>query len=170
MASTSALEAQLAEKDSTISSLNTQIAALNTQIGRYATYYNESYSNASDYDLEIASLNAQIEVLNNYLSLNASGILLNNQAVSQDANAYTTVWNELLDLAGYVTVDVQSSSSTTYVKVLYSAFGVNYDNNVTVGKSGTAAFPVLPGTIEIRIGNTDTSGTVTGTVTATYYY
>ena len=170
MANTSALESQLAEKDSTIASLNSSVTALQNLVARYVTYFNESYSNASDYDLEIASLNAQISILENYLNLNASGLLLNNQAVNQAAGANTTVFNDVLPYAGYVSVDVQSNSATTYVEVLYSAFGVNYDENQTVGTSGTAAFPVLPGTIEIRIGNTDTSGTVTGTVTATYHF
>ena len=170
MANTSALESQLAEKDSTIASLNSSVTALQNLVARYVTYFNESYSNSSDLDAQIASLNAQIAVLNNYLNLNASGLLLNNQAVNQAAGANTTVFNDVLPYAGYVSVDVQSNSATTYVEVLYSAFGVNYDENQTVGTSGTAAFPVLPGTIEIRIGNTDTSGTVTGTVTATYHF
>jgi len=169
MASTSALESQLAEKDSTISSLNSSVAALQNLVSRYVRYFNESYSNASDYDSEIASLNAQIAVLNNYLNLNASDYMLNSQAVSQEANNYTSFSFDT-PIAGYVIVNVQSSSSTAYVEVLYSAFGVNYDDSQNVGTSGTAAFPLLPGTIEIRIGNTDTSGTVTGTVTATYYY
>ena len=176
MQSNSALEAQLAEKDDTIAQLNNRTIALQKQLANYVMLFSQ-YSNESGTDVtvtelnaQIASLNAQIEVLNNYLNLNASGLLLNNLAVSQGANAYTTVWNELLDIAGYVTVDVQSSTNTAYVEVRYSAFGVNYDENQTVGISGTAAFPVLPGTIEIRIGNTDTSGTVTGTVTATYHF
>jgi len=39
-----------------------------------------------------------------------------------------------------------------------------------VGTSGTAVFPVLPATIEIRVGNTEAVDNVTATVTATYYY
>ena len=76
----------------------------------------------------------------------------------------------MLNFAGFVSVAVQSSSNTTYVEVVYSSYGVNYDNSVTVGTSGTAAFPVLPGTIEIRVGNTETVDSVNATITALYNY
>ena len=73
MANTSALESQLAEKDTTIAQLNNQTIALQNEIARYVTYLtNESGSNSSDLIAQIDSLNAQIEVLNNDLNLNAS--------------------------------------------------------------------------------------------------
>ena len=173
MANTAALEAQLAEKDETISQLNNRTSALTSQLGYYMQLY-QQYSNQSGTDVTelnalIANLNAQIATYENYLNLNASGVFLSNQAVSQAANSNTSYPFDI-QFAGYVIVNVQSSSSTAYVEVLYSAFGVNYDEKQTVGTSGTAAFPLLPGTIEIRIGNTDPSGTVTGAVSATYYY
>jgi hypothetical protein len=93
-----------------------------------------------------------------------------NQAVNQAADANTTIFTNVIYYAGYVSVDVQSNSTTTYVEVIYSSYGVNYDNSVTVGTSGTAAFPVLPGSVEIRVGNTETVDSVNATVTATYYY
>ena len=170
MSNTSALESQLAEKDAKIASLNSSVTTLQSLVARYVQYFNENSSGTSDLDAQINALNAQIDELNNYLALNASGVMLNNEAVSQAANNYTAYQFDL-QYAGYVSVNVQSStSSTTYVEVLYSAFGINYDENKTVGTSGTAAFPVLPATIEIRVGNTESSGTITGTVTAIYYY
>jgi tRNA(His) 5'-end guanylyltransferase len=170
MSNTSALESQLAEKDAKIASLNSSVTTLQSLVARYVQYFNENSSGTSDLDAQINALNAQIDELNNYLALNASGVMLNNEAVSQAANNYTSFQFDL-QYAGYVSVNVQSStSSTTYVEVLYSAFGINYDENKTVGTSGTAAFPVLPATIEIRVGNTESSGTITGTVTAIYYY
>jgi hypothetical protein len=161
------LESQTAEKDNTISSLNNTISSLNRQISVLQNTLNQ---NNSDTSAEIAALNAQISSLTNMLYLNASGVLVYNQAMTQDAGAYTTIWNDILNIAGYVTVAVQSSSNTTYVAVAYSTLGVYYNNNVTVGTSGTAAFSVLPGLIEIRVGNTDLVDPVTATVTATYYY
>ncbi|MCJ7559931.1 hypothetical protein MUO79_04855 [Candidatus Bathyarchaeota archaeon] len=157
------LESQTAEKDNTISSLNSQISALTNLVANYANSLNQS-------DSEMAALNSQISVLTSIVYLNESEYLVYGQAGSLDADANTTVFTDVLYYAGYVSVYVQSNSTTTYVEVIYSSYGVNYDNNVTVGTSGTAAFPVLPGLIEIRVGNTDTVNPVTATVTATYYY
>jgi uncharacterized coiled-coil protein SlyX len=164
------LESQTAQKDNTISSLNNTISSLNSQISALNNSLNQISSSTSSKDTQIAALNAQISSLTNILYLNASTYLANNQAITQDASAYTTIWNDTLNIAGYVTVAVQSSSTTTYVEVAYSAYGVNYDNNVTVGTSGTAAFPVLPGTIGIRVGNTELVDSANATVTAIYYY
>jgi cell division protein FtsL len=164
------LQSQIAEKDNkissfnnTISSLNSQVAGLTNLVANYASTLNQS-------DSEMAALNSQISELLNYLYLNASGILTLDQAITQNAGANTTIWNDIIEYAGYVAVDVQSSSNTTYVRMLYSSYGVNYDDTVTVKTSGTAAFPVLPGTIEIRVGNTDTVDSANATVTAIYYY
>ena len=82
------------------------------------------------------------------------------------------VYDDTVEYAGYVTVDVQSTSNTTYAGVVYDSIIVNYDHNVTLGTSGAASFPVLPGNIVVVVGNTDTniSDSVNATVTATYYY
>jgi hypothetical protein len=161
------LESQTAEKDNTISSLNSQISALNSSLKQIS-------SSASSKDSQIAALNLQISSLANIISLNASTFLVYNQGVTQEPNASTTVFptdeQTPLYYAGYVYVAVQSSSNTTYVEVIYSLYGIDYDNSVTVGTSGTAAFPVLPGLIDIRVGNTETVDSVNATITATYYY
>ena len=72
---------------------------------------------------------------------------------SQDANTTTTVWNDQLDYAGYVVVQATASANTTYAEVSYSYAGTNFDYNQTLGTSGTAVFPVLPGTVTVKIGN-----------------
>jgi hypothetical protein len=46
--------------------------------------------------------------------------------------------------AGFVSVNVTSSTTNnTYVETIWSTWGINYDNNITVGTKGTANFPVL---------------------------
>ena len=167
---------QIADRDSTISSLNSTISFLNRQVQVYQNtiaqmMLNQSSSGTSaNASQEIAYLNSQISALNSILYLNESGLLVNNQSINQAAGANTTVYNNVPYFAGYVSIDVQSNSTTTYVEVIYSFYGVNYDNIITVGTSGTAAFPVLPGSVEIRVGNTEAVDSVTATVTATYYY
>ena len=104
------------------------------------------------------------------LYLNATGVLVNSQAFTQEPYTNVTIWDgsQPLQYAGYVTVQLQSSSNLTYVEVLYNSFGVAYDNVVTLG-NGTASFPVLPSNAVIVLGNND-NVTATGTVTALYHY
>ncbi len=45
-----------------------------------------------------------------------------------------------------------------------------FDYNQTIGTSGTAVFPVLPGTLQINIGNINQTAANTVTATVTYYY
>jgi hypothetical protein len=168
---TAEMKNQIAERDDTISSLNSTVSSLKSQISslaylvaNYSDYLNQSYN-------EIDLLNSQIAVINSILYLNESAALVYDKTISQqDPNTNTTCWNDMLEFAGYVTVDVQSSSNTTYVQVVYSTLGVDYDNIITVGTGGTAAFPVLTGWIEVRVGNTELVDNVNATVNALYVY
>jgi hypothetical protein len=164
------LQSQIAEKDNTISSFNNTISSLNRTNQILQNALSQLSLNQSDMESEIAYLSNMTAYLSNMTQLRVYGLLVYNQAVNQAADANTTIFTNVIYYAGYVSVDVQSTSNTTYVELAYSSHGVNYDNNVTVGTSGTAAFPVLPGTVEIRVGNTETVGSVNATVTATYYY
>jgi hypothetical protein len=162
------LQVQITEKNSTISSLNSTISSLNSTISSLNQQISALQNNLNQNN--VTALNQQISLLNSLLLLNESEYLVDNQAGSLDAGANATVFADALFYAGYVSVAVQSDSSTTYVELAYYSFGVNYDNNVTVGTSGTAVFPVLPTTVEISVGNTETVDSVNVTVTATYYY
>ena len=168
-------QAQLAAKDSTISSLQAQIAVLQSQ--------QSSTANASTYVTQIAYLTQQLIALNDTLTttnsdmlslekilqLETSGTLYNDNFI-QNGNATTTVYSSQLDYAGYIVVQATASANTTYAEVTYSYAGANFDYNQTLGTSGTALFPVLPGTVVIKIGNTNSAGTNGVTATATYYY
>ena len=166
--SISNLNSQVAAQNATITSQQQQIAALQRILSQPT----------NNQDAQIADLNARIADLNDYsqnlmslLFLNASGILVQNQPVSLQANENVSIWNDVVEYAGYIVVQAQSSSNTTFANVVYTtSYGVNYDEVVLVGTDGAAAFPVLPGLIDVRIGNTETSSTVSATVTARYHY
>jgi uncharacterized coiled-coil protein SlyX len=162
------LQVQITEKNSTISSLNSTISSLNSTISSLNQQISALQNNLNQNN--VTALNQQISLLTSLLLLNESEYLVDNQAGSLDAGANATVFADALFYAGYVSVAVQSDSSTTYIELAYYSFGVNYDNNVTVGTSGTAVFPVLPTTVEISVGNTETVDSVNATLTATYYY
>jgi uncharacterized coiled-coil protein SlyX len=164
------LESQIAEKNSTISSLNSQVASLNSQVASLQADIEQINSTIEDYKEAQDAFNSQAEYYISILSLNESDYLFAPHSFTQNANTSDAVYNDNIGYAGCVSVAVESSSNTTYVQVVYSSYGVNYDQNVTVGTGGTAVFPVLPGEIWIGIGNTELVDDVTGTVTAIYRY
>ena len=165
-AQVSSLNAQIAEKDQTIAALNLQITSLQNKV----TSQSANAAQVTTLQNQIASLQAEIADLYNVLYLNATGILVSAQGFNQEPNTYVTIWDgsQPLQYAGYVTVQLQSSSNLTYAEVLYNSFGVAYDNVVTL-RNGTASFPVLPSNAVIVLGNND-NVTATGTVTALYHY
>lgn len=140
----------------TINLLNNQILSLNSQVGNLQT--------------QITSLNTQMLNLNNTVNLANFTIWANYYHLSQPANS-CSLTTFTASYAGYVSFNVQSSTTTsTYVGVIYSSHGVNYSNRIVVGTGGTAVFPVLPATVEVIVGNTNLNIGANETVTIIYYY
>ncbi|MBN1245019.1 hypothetical protein JXA31_05450 [Candidatus Bathyarchaeota archaeon] len=171
------LESQVAEKDTNIAALTSQVTSLTSQVtsinSQLLLLQAESNTTISNLQEGIAILNSRIESYLQLLYLNVSTYLFADEPLTgQNASEYTVVFQDVLEYAGYVGVTVQSTSTTTYVQLLYSYSQVTYDHNVTVATNGAAYFPVLPGPVEIRVGNTDvyTGDLLNATVTAVYYY
>ncbi len=167
-------QTQLTEKDNTINSLQSQINALEYQL---------STVNSTTYVSQIAYLNSQLSALNDtltYLSSDYSALqkiaqlgiseVWYDNSFSQDANVTTNLGTAQVDYAGYVVVQATASANTTFAEVLYTFGGVDLDFNQTIGTTGTALFPLLPGTIEIRMGNINQSDPNNVTATITHYY
>ncbi|MGD0405284.1 MAG: hypothetical protein ABSB10_01340 [Candidatus Bathyarchaeia archaeon] len=169
------LQSQIAEKDNTISSLQQQIDNLQYQLS--------TTTNASVYVQQIAYLEMELSSMNDTLTsyyeniayygnltqLRVSSILIYQQQATIGNNTWVDAYNDVLDYAGYIVVQATSTTNSTYAETLYSSYGVHFDQNVTLGMSGTAVFPVLPCTAEVRIGNLDQTSAVV-TVTVSYYY
>jgi peptidoglycan hydrolase CwlO-like protein len=174
-------QAQLTEKENTINSLQTQIGALEYQISK---------TNSTTYASQIANLNSQLSDLNNTLTsvyadyssvqndyaslqeitqLTTSELWYQN-SFSQNGNATTSLGTAQVDYAGYVVVQATATANSTYAEVLYTFDGINMDFNQTIGTSGTALFPLLPGSVEIRMGNINQSNANNITATITHYY
>jgi hypothetical protein len=173
---TADLKAQITDKDNTITSLQSQIDSLEVQISQNpnSTVYqnqiaslNQQINNLND---EISNLNGQLSGYYNIAIMNASSILLNQQVVTQDANSTTNIFSSTIYYAGYVAIQATASADTTFVEVNYSYAGSTFDYNKTIGVSGTAVFPVLPGALLINIGNTNQTAVNNATVSAIYYY
>ena len=172
------IDSQLAMKDTTISSLQSKILNLESELASQSNSSStQAYVNQITFlNQELASLNdsytaAQSDAyyFQSILQLQQSGTLYSN-SITQDANTTTTMWNDQLDYAGYVIVQATATANTTYAEVIYSYTGANFDYTQTVGTSGSAVFPVLPGIVQVNIGNINQTDTNTITVTATYFY
>jgi cell division protein FtsB len=165
------LNTQIAQKDQSITALNAQITVLSSQVNSLNSQ--NPTSDQTSLQNEINGLNAQIRGLYNVIYMNASATLVNAQTFTMDHNTTISVWDQPdtpLLYAGYVTVQVQSSSNTTFVEMAYDSFGVLFDNVVTIGNEGTVSFPVVPGPVTIVLGNTELNSVVTGTVAVSYHY
>ena len=141
----------------------------------YASMLNNRDSQISDLQGEVGFDNSTIDRLTAIVNLTNSTVWVNDESVNQPAgnssNTYTS-WFYSVSYAGYVDVDVLSSSNqNTYVELEYSWNGVNYDNTTNVGSGGSALFPVLPANnIAVRVINNNFSSGASETVTITYWY
>ena len=167
------LNSQIDGKDASIAALTSQITSVNAQLSALQMNLDQSNVTIANLQAGVENLNSVIASYLQLLSLNVSAYLFAGEPlVGQNASEYTVVFQEILDYAGYIGVTVESTSSTTYVQLLCSYQEVYFDHNVTVGTNGAAYFPVLPGQVEIRLGNTDayTGDLLNATITAVYYY
>jgi hypothetical protein len=144
------------EKDSTIADLTNQLA---------------DTSEITSLNSQIANLQNQVDNLTEIVNL-AKFKVWGTTTRTIGSNSYlTTNAGGETDYAGYLTVKIESSTvDTTYVRVIYSSHGMNYDEQITVSTGGTAVFPILPTQdVEVRIGNPNTFQATT-VDTITYYY
>jgi hypothetical protein len=146
------------------------IAWIGGTIAYFSMMVNNNDNTISSQASQISNLQNQVSDLNSSLNLNKSIVWISSQTVSSPYNSYYS-WVPLrVPCAGYVSVTVESSTSnSTYVHVIYSAYGVNYDQWRAVDAGGTFVFPVLPtSSLGVYVGAGAVSLTVT--VTITYYY
>ena len=181
--------------------LQNQNKQLQTWLIGNETLLNQTETNDTLLQNQNTNLTSQVNDLTSALYLEESTVWVDNQSLSQLPNSSTEM-DFFDDYAGYVSVNVTSTTFTTYVEAIYSAHGIDYDNRVIVGINGTAIFPVLPPfsitpfqanfttssisfsdkhsnlpltavpiyDLEILVGNANTVGNATETVTITYYY
>jgi len=126
----------------------------------------------------VLNLQNQVNGLSNTVNLSKYEVWLSFNAtqpnISQQAGSYTSL-RFSPSHSGYIVVWLSSADSyNTYVQVIYTANVsvmsadiipyFDYDNRIAFGTNGTGSttgagiFPVLPATIEIRVGNTNPVG------------
>jgi len=161
------LQAQIKEKNNEISSLQAQVQNLTSQVSSANSDKTANENQISSLNTELTNLTDQLNSASSIMTMQSSETLISSSSVTVANN--TNIFDNTLPYPGYVQVQATSNSTATYAQAIYSVYGVNFNQNITIGKSGTAVFPVLPTTVEIRMGSTDKTA-ISATVTLTYYY
>jgi len=151
--------------------LESQVIALENQVTRLN-------DKVFDYESQIEDLTSKNKDYASIIAIEKLVEIIGDMTYTQDANAATVIYNSPLGYAGYIEVQAESTSTTAYIQVAYTYNGLKFDQTITVGSKGTAYFPVLPGTVTVSVGNTDTNtdtnadtDTINTTVlTLKYYY
>jgi len=168
----SSLQSQYSSLQSNYSSLNSQYSSLQSKYSSLNSQYSSLQSQYSSLQSQYSSLNSQYSSLQSIASLSQTETLVNSQTISQPAGAYTS-YTFNINYAGYITVDVLSSTVYNITVVIKgtSSNGISYSSGpITIGSSGTVSYPVLPGTVQVEIGNSYFFSGATETVTITYTY
>jgi predicted PurR-regulated permease PerM len=159
----------LQDKDSTIDSLSDSGSDKDDTITYLQNKIAQKDAEITELNGQISSLQGQIKSIKNITNLQESTVWMN-ETIIQSARALD-FWKFTADYAGYVVVDVQFSTTTkTFVSVLYSSYGVSYGERVTVGVRGNVSFPILPGSVTVEVGNTNSVDGANTTLTVTYHY
>ena len=186
MLSYNSLQGQYQALNASYTNLQSGYTSLQNQSSSLQSSYNSLHSQYQDLQSSYASLQNQYQALNaSYNSLQSSYNFLQSVANLQQTTTWVNAqtvsegpssdysWSFVIYYAGYVTVTVSSSTtSKTWVEIYgISSNGITYTSGqVSVGYSGTVSYPVLPGTVDVYVGNNNLVNGATETVTITYTY
>lgn len=156
--------------DSSIPSLQSQLTNTQNQLTNVQGQLAGLQNQITNLQNQKGALQAQVNDLNDVLNMTKSETWATSQTVSQPAGTYN-FWAHFTTYAGYVTVNVESSTTDkTYIEVLWNSNGISYYNKTSVGAGGTGVFPVLSSNVEVRVGNANLVNGATETVTITYHF
>jgi hypothetical protein len=171
-----------------------EIGSLNSQLTRLQTWLNGNVSLLDSLNVSSSELNttltSQLSALarvaigvnntSDILTLNSNATTLQStvwystQTINNAADSYTNLGAFTASQAGYLLLNCTSNKPRTYAQIMYSAYGISFNSGeVSVGQNGTAVFPVLPGNVQVIVGNHAANAGaagVTETVTVTYFY
>ncbi len=173
------LRAQISDMQNRISSFENETSSKDTEIALLEFQISDLQNQISDLNAQITAKDSQISDLQNQVSDLEDIVNLRkytlwiNETINQPAGS-ETVWEFSPSYAGYIAVEVESSSSNTSVLVRSESFGSSLTINSQVGVKGRLVFPVLPCSIgediAITVYNNEESDEVTLSVLVIYYY
>ena len=170
-ASLSALTTSYESLQASKNNLQSTYDNLQSSFNNLTTRYNSLNATTNTMRDSYESLQVELQNLTYIVSLQQSRNYLTQYKLTQGADTYNSWIFTDIQYAGYIKVQIHSSNSTNnYVEVIYNYFGSSWSLRKNLGSLGSAIFPVLPTTVEVRIGNTNPSGAWGHTVSLTYKY
>ncbi|MEM2889298.1 MAG: hypothetical protein QXR42_07485, partial [Candidatus Bathyarchaeia archaeon] len=154
------MQGQISTLTAEKANLQQQLTALNTQYQNYVSTHahsNSEYDDLQDdlnfyYDLYLQwrdyayDLEDEVNFWNDIANLNFNQVLIDHQTVIVSYGYTYWHWYDIqIYYASYITVTLHSTSvSGTYIRVIWSAYGVNFDQTVYLNAGQSASFPLLP--------------------------
>ena len=165
------LNSEIASLQAEIVSDSSQIALLQTLVQSDQGKIQSLQATVSSDATQINTLEAQVSNLQAVAGLQVNSTLWSGVPVTVGPSSCNdTTWTGRTPYAGFVTIDVLSSTlPSASVSTSWSYHGINYNTEVSVGSAGSVSFPVLPASSVVTgVCNTDVIGTAVMKVTVTY--
>lgn len=162
----SSLQADVSLDASNIASLQSQLASINTQLTSLNNTTVSLQSTLTSLGSAVDSLVARV----NSLTSTATNpvVLFSSHPVSQTFGTQSLVYTYTPTYNGYFYIGGTSSSTTGYIRIsnnstaTYTDYPFGTGTTVTVGVTAGYNYSII-------FGNSDASGTITATLSATYY-
>lgn len=160
------LESYIQTQNNTISVLQSQVTNLQSQLSSMQAQASTLQSQELQANNQASSLQSQITSQQNLLNLQNVITETNNQEVNAPAGAKTQLADFSAPYAGYLTISGTTSSSNTQITVTDTAGASSLTFNF--GSGGTLYVPIVPGTIDILMSNSNLVNGMTATISITY--
>ena len=155
------LEDSSSDTSSSITSIQNQLSTITSQISSLQNTVSSLQTSITSLNTRISSLEAS--------SSNKTSTLFTSKTITQDYDTQTLLTTFSPTGTGTLTIYGTSSSSTGYIRLQNNSLGTHKD--YSFGTGATINATVTYGyNYAIYFGNTEPSGTVTASVTASYTY
>jgi hypothetical protein len=119
---------------------------------------------------ELASLQDRVDYLQNIVDLSYWSTIAT-VTINQLASQSSLVTYFQPEYAGYITVSGTTNTTNGFIKVTNSHATYPYTTQTySFGTGTTLTIPVLPGTVAVYFGNTNTSDSAIANITVVYHY
>jgi uncharacterized coiled-coil protein SlyX len=163
----SRLQSEVSRDSASISSIEAELSSINSYLSSFSSTITSLQTKLNSLENTVNSLNNTIKYL--ISPGNNPAVLLASQPVNQGAGAQTLLYTFTPSKSGYISFSGVSNSAWAYIRIANNT--TTASQNYPFGTGTTFSVPITAGySYSIIFGNTASSGTVTATVTAVYYY
>jgi len=149
-----------------LSSVNSQLSTVDSQLSSLGVTTASLQNTLTSLSNTVDSLIARVDALSS--AARSPVILFVSQSISQAFGTQTLLYTFVPTQSGYISISGISSSATGYIRVTNNTTTLSTDYAFGTGATVTA---IVTGgqSYSIRFGNMDAAGTITATLSATYY-